>query len=250
MTDAEKLQLESVRDSWGEPSEELKTRWNEAWKPIEARFGRYNPDTGYFEGNEEKSITTSQALKILDIGHIRTDSLVNANCYSCLNFGGNLPTLLPINFRGILSGINRIYVNSIRVIDYYTACGGIWSSDIYPMNVSNSQGFLYVSEVKHVLGIYNVSGDASYKNHFYNGLHGYSLETIWVKNLNKGIDLRNHANFRLDCLKYMVENAMADKNQSIVVNANVMAKITDSENALGQEILSLAEEKGIEIVTP
>ena len=257
VTEAEKTALEGEDGKWCPPSEELITRWNEAWMPLNKRFGQYNETTGYFEGNGVLDITAKEALKILDIGYIYALSL-QGGAYAMLNF--KAPTLLPISSNGMLSGILRIEVDTIRVLDYYTSGVG-WNSDTYPMNVTNSQGFLYASEVKHVLGILNVANDASYLRHFYNGIRCKNLQTLWVKNLKKGIELQHCSMFRFDCLKYMVENAMDTEGQSIVVHPDVYAKLTgDTANAAAAalteeelvewgELLTTAEEKTISFVT-
>ena len=73
VTAAERTALEQADALWEEPSARMIAEWNHRFT-IEApcfglrrvSFGRYNADTGYFEGNGLTDITTAQARLILE----------------------------------------------------------------------------------------------------------------------------------------------------------------------------------------
>ena len=244
ITNAEKTAIEASDAAWVQPSDELITRWDEAWMPCGKRFGQYNRLTGFFEGNEVKDITTAQALKILEAGYIGLDSLGSYANYTRLYL--SLPTLLPITFVSYLSGISSISAKNIRLVSYYTIQTG-WS-DSHPLTVSDSSCFLLYSSVKQVFGILDVASDKA-SSHFWNGLGGKVLETLWVKNIKKNINLSKHPNFRLDCLLYMIENAANTAAIVITVHPEVFAKIADENNEEWHALLTMAAEKNIQFAS-
>lgn len=246
VTDAQKAELETADAQWEEPSEELITRWNGAWRVFSFQHGQYNRETGFFEGNGVTNINNTDALRILDIGNIY--GISNISGVVCpTDFGiGRVPTLLPIRFSGYRDSLRSVHADVVRFIDYYTMRGypnpnNAWNPDKRPMAMANSQQFFYASEIKHVLGIFDVKNDASYQNHFYNGFPA-GLETLWVINIYKNLHMGSLKNFRLECFRYMIENAKGTEPLTITVHPDVYAKVTGDETNTAYNSLT-AEEK-------
>lgn len=72
VTAAQKAAFEKAAEGFVPPEQWLIDQWNTAfYKDFKLpgsntySFGKWNPDTGYFEGNGLKDITTEQAIKIL-----------------------------------------------------------------------------------------------------------------------------------------------------------------------------------------
>lgn len=248
VTAAQKAAIEAADASWVRPSDSLIRRWNAAWRNMNSRclLGKYNEKSGFFEGNGKVDITTEQAERILDYGTIRLSS-ENANVYIY-----DLPTLLPLIGGTQVSLSNagsNLRVDTIRISDYYITNNG-YNPDTSPIKVDNSKGFLMYAHVKHVLGILDVSIDTCPNTHFRTGFVYNDLETLWVKNLKNGINIKSLNNFRFDCLKYIVENAMDSQEQEIIVHSNLYSKLTDEENAEWNALLPLAAAKNITFTTP
>lgn len=257
VTAAEKSALEASDAAWAAPDPTLVERWNFAWRAKGTSghvFGRYNRETGFFEGNGKVDITPSQALLILDAG--RLNDRVTEICERQFIYG--LPTVLPIYVRGSLRGIAEVCkIDTIRIVDYYII-NNDKDPDTTPISITNTRDFCYQSPVKHVLGILNVANDSA-SQHLYN-CHG-TFETIWLKNIFKGVDLRLSPNLRLDCLLYMIENALETTGQILSVHADVYAKLmgdetnaaynslTEEEKAQWAALMPLATEKNIQFAT-
>lgn len=53
VTASEKANIEASDAKWERPSEELIANWDEAWFIGGRHYGKYNRESGFFEGNEE-----------------------------------------------------------------------------------------------------------------------------------------------------------------------------------------------------
>lgn len=245
VTEAEKTALEAADAKWEKPTEALIELWNFAWSrnPNWTPFGKYNPDTGFFEGNGILDITTSQARIILDVGHLN-DRVTEI---SGAQYVYRLPTVLPIYTGGSLRSVPSVCsIDTIRIVNYYIINNGK-DPDTTPMAITNTRDLGYISGISHVLGILDVSKDAA-SRHLYNGMN--SVETIWLMNICKGVNLQAAKSLRLDCLKFMVENAQVVANgQTITLHPTIYAKIIDEENEEWNALLDLAQEKNITFTT-
>lgn len=251
VTETEKTQIETQDAKWEEPSKELIERWNEEWwrgsQLFEYnRFGFFNTQTGFFEGNGIKDITTSQAKNILSIGLISVPEETSKNYLCPYLYIYRVPTILPImvNNSLIRAACSVAYVKVIRIVNYAIVNNGA-NPAITPINVANSQGIFYVcpnlEEVKAILNVDNDSIPSSV--HFFDGLRYNSLKEIKIINLKKGINLRDHLNLNIDCVDFMVENAKTvDAGQTITLHPNVYAKVSD-------ELFGKASNKNITIAT-
>lgn len=244
VTEAEKTALEAADAKWEKPTEALIELWNTEWSRRSwTPFGRYNPDTGFFEGNGILDITTSQARRILLIG--RLNDKVTEVCVR--QFIYDLPTVLPIYTTGSLYCLPSVCrINTIRIVDYYIVNNGK-DPDTTPIYITNTRDLGYISTISHVLGILDVSHDTASK-HLYNGISPFV--TIWLMNICKGVNLHYSSNLRLDCLRFMVENAqVVATGQTITLHPTIYAKITDEENEEWNALLDLAQEKNITFTT-
>ena len=247
VTDAEKVKLEASDAAWEEPDAALIDRWHLAW--FNGRFGAYyNPRTGYFEADGEKAISTSQARRILDIGYIRGRDYTSTRAAAML-YVYNLPILLPISIHGGAKAlVSCTKVDTIRLANYYILENNE-NPDKRAIAITDTREMFYISYVKRVNGIIDVTNDASYMHHFYNCRFS-KLESIWIQNLNKGIDLRNAENFKLECLRYMIDYAMTmEAGQEIKLHSNLFNRIIDESDTEAHELLGLANEKNIILTT-
>lgn len=220
----------------------LITRWNQAWRFGNWQLGQYNEQTGLFEGNGVTGITAEQALRILDIGQIR---LCEAGQYNPMILTEQLPTLLPVtggltlNLHGAL---RKCDTQVVRFVNYYS------TSENSAMQVDSTQEFALYSTIREVKGILNVQYDQSPYSHFYNAGLGW-IETIWVKNICKNLNLRYNNSIRCECLAYMVANAANTKAITITVHQDVYAKLTDESNTEWYQVLTDAQAKNINFAT-
>lgn len=246
VTDKQKAALEAQDAAWEEPDAALIDRWHLAW--FGGRWGAgYNPLTGYFEADGEKSITTSQARRILDIGYIQySEAATNATPHRYIY---NLPIILPVTVKLGLNGfLSCVSVNTVRVINYYEATNGSNKAQ-WIIGAKDTRDAFYMSNIKRINGIFDVNPDNSYLRHFYN-CKFQKTEELWIQNLNKGIDLRNAANFKLECLRYMIDYAMTmEAGQEIKIHSNLFNRITDESDTEAHDLLALAQAKNIILTT-
>lgn len=232
------MALEQSDAAWIEPSEELIMAWDSAWLINKRRYGRYNRDTGFFEGNGKLDITTEQAIRILEIGYIRLA------VGGCLYIKPSLPTILPVtgdtslNLNGTMSCVS---IDTIRIIDYYVANNNE-NPDTHLMRVPNSRGFASPSSIREIKGILNMQYDTA-QAHFYQGLGGGSiLETLWLYHIIKDVDLSRFPAFRLECISYMIEHAANTTPITITLHPDAYARVTD-------DIIAAATAKQITIAS-
>ena len=248
VTEKEKAALEAQDAAWEEPDAALIDRWHLAW--FGGRWGaRYNERTGFFEADGENAITTSQARRILDIGYIRHANKVDTNATPHRHIYG-LPIILPVMLNGLNSNgvLGCVNVDTVRIINYYEASNNS-SKATYIIKSQDTRDTFYLSNIKRVHGIFDLESDASYMRHFYNCAFR-KLEELWIQNLNKGISLVNAENFRLDCLRYMIDYAMTmEAGQEIKIHSNLFNRITDESDTEAHELLALAQAKNITLTT-
>lgn len=240
---SEKQQLLDSDAKWIEPSEEFIAEWNEAWKIGNICYGQFNRDSGFFEGNGEKAITTEQARQILRIGRIDL-SKVSERPLVYTSMG--LPTLLPLigNLKSSLfQGAMGVSAKVLRILDYYIINVN-QNPETHPIKVTETREFGLLSSIEEVKGILDVSKETSATNnqHFYNGFTGAGLKTLWLYHMVQGINLGVHPDFRLECVAYMVNNAANSKPITITLHPTAYARVTD-------EIFAAAAEKQVTIAS-
>ncbi len=225
---------------------ELIRRWNEAWwlnpRLPKTRFGQYNEQTKFFEGNGVLDITEAQARRILEIGWI-VPGYRNAKGYPRTAYG--VPTVLPIvGFLDI--NLNDVLpmgtdLKTVRIVDYYMVNNGA-DPETSATVVYDSRSFLtYVVYIRDIQGLLDLRSDQA-PEHFQGSFVYGNLETLWIKNMIKDIDLHAHRNFSSECVAYMVENAANKSPVTITLHPQAYARITD-------DIFAMAAEKDITIAT-
>lgn len=248
VTEAEKTQIETQDAKWEEPSKELIERWNEEWWVNKSsnftRFGKYNPSTGFFEGNDILDISTQQARIIDSIGTIRLSNTLSEHP-GIYAFG--VPTIIPLQMPMRLGGGHILRFTDIkvaRIVDYKTLDYGN-NPATNSVAILNTREMAYMSHsLEEIKAIINVADDTSYARHFYNGFENYgAMKELRVINLFKSIYLGKCSNFNIDCVDFMVENAKTvDAGQTITLHPNVYAKVSD-------ELFGKASNKNITIAT-
>ena len=81
----------------------------------------------------------------------------------------------------------------------------------------------------------------------YDGVYGtfsrcYSLETVWLKQVYDSVDFQYSPKLRLECVKYLIENANNPKAMTLTLHPTAYARVTD-------ELFALAAEKNITIAS-
>jgi len=133
----------------------------------------------------------------------------------------------------------NVKARNIRILDYYTVNNNT-NPDTSAINVYSTQHFLLYSSVEEVKGLLDVKAEQS-KQHFFNGLCA-ELKTIWVKGIWKDVDLYKPKALNIECLEYMIDNAVNTSAITITLHPNVYAQVSD-------ELFGKASNKNITIAT-
>lgn len=233
--------------------------WNEAFYKQGRKFGEYNRETGYFEGNGLTDINYEQAKIIMkyvsvcqnpsniiskvDGGHVIGG--LSAFCFD-LN-GGGQNSCGPRTFPPIINGASGGYYRNDYLCagDYclqavsFAGSGGM---------TSNQYVFQYCRNLRYVYNM-EINDTQGTKTGMFAGCA--KLETVELRGLYQGtVSFEQSPKLSLDSIKYMLNNrnksgsAITDEKYkfTIKLHADVFAKLTD-------EIIALATEMNATLVS-
>ncbi|MBD5381954.1 collagen-like protein [Clavibacter sp.] len=75
------------------------------------------------------------------------------------------------------------------------------------------------------------------------------LQEVWIQGLKSDLSFVDSPLLRMDCLQYMIDNAMNTSLITITFHPDIYAKLTDEQNDEWYNILKLASSKNIQFAT-
>lgn len=227
--------------------------WNEAFYKGGRKFGEYNRETGYFEGNGLTDINYEQAKVIMKFVGLcqnpttvipKIDGPYISGGLSCFWFDFNgegkdsrAPRTFPPLIQGASGGRYRSDElfsgdNCLQAVSFAGA-GGM---------TSNERVFQYCRNLRYVLNM-QINDTQGTKNGMFNGC--IALETVELKGLFQGtVSFEYSPKLSLDSIKFMLNNreksgaALTDEKYkfTIKLHADVFNKLTDDIIALAAEM--------------
>lgn len=218
VTEAEKTALEEADAKWTAPSEEFV-------RTVEARGAVYNRDTGFFELNGLRDLTTEEmALIYATTAHYGTTR-------------GEIQTLIPAKIRTnfnvesytIGANLNTSSDSAIEVL-------AISSKNVYGWTI-NIWTLSNLYQLREITGPFYISSLG--RNTFVRLLR---LEKMKLGRLNYDLDLSGCPALSAESVAYMVEHAINTATITITLHPDAYARVTE-------EIFTAAAEKQITIAS-
>lgn len=233
--------------------------WNEAFYKNGRKFGEYNRETGYFEGNGLTDITYEQAKIIMKfVGICQNPSSIWRKIDGGHNHGGlgnfrfdyygkGQDSRGPRTFPPIVNGASGGVYNSNYLLQgdiclqaaSFAGSGGL---------TGNEYVFDSCRNLRYVLNM-ELNDTQGKKTGMFAGC--VALETVELKSLTQGtVSFEQSPKLTLDSIKYMLNNRRKDGDMlsnekykfTIKLHAEVFAKLTD-------EIIALAAEMNATLVS-
>lgn len=233
--------------------------WNEAFYKNGRKFGEYNRETGYFEGNGLTDITYEQAKIIMKfVGICQNPSSIWRKIDGGHNHGGlgnfrfdyygkGQDSRGPRTFPPIVNGASGGVYNSNYLLEgdiclqaaSFAGSGGL---------TGNEYVFGSCRNLRYVLNM-ELNDTQGKKTGMFAGC--VALETVELKSLTQGtVSFEQSPKLTLDSIKYMLNNRRKDGDMlsnekykfTIKLHAEVFAKLTD-------EIIALAAEMNATLVS-
>ena len=220
------------------------------WNAACGKYGRYNPDTGYFELNGLTDITYEEALLIM-----------RYPLYTSYDYRGYLFNTISAPLRRRVRTnmcLATVATGPVDCQNMFNRCGIEVIRIPDGMSVSNIDGMLVNNnELIRVIGSINMS---SYVRGNFCSTRSQCRE-LWLKYLSKSLNLGAFYNLELECWQYMLKNAINTSAITITVHPDIYAKLTgDTTNAAAaalteeelaqwQQLLVDAAEKQITFAT-
>lgn len=227
--------------------------WNEAFYKNGRKFGEYNRETGYFEGNGLTDITYEQAKIILKfVGICQNPSSIWRKIDGGYSHGGlgnfrfdyygkGQDSRGPRTFPPIVNGASGGFYNSNHLLQgdiclqaaSFAGSGGL---------TGNEHVFDSCRNLRYVLNM-GLNDTQGKKTGMFVGC--VALETVELKGLYQGtVSFEHSPKLSLDSIKYMLNNrnksgaALTDEKYkfTIKLHADVFAKLTDDIIALATEM--------------
>lgn len=227
--------------------------WNEAFYKGGRKFGEYNRETGYFEGNGLTDINYEQAKVIMKfVGLCQNPSTIIPKKDNPYTIGGLSGFWLDFNGEGKDSRAPRTFPPLIQA-----AAGGYFSNNSlfegdYCLQAvsfggtggmtSNERVFAFCRNLRYVLNM-QINDSQGTKSAMFAACA--ALETAELKGLYQGtVSFEHSPKLSLDSIKYMLNNrnksgaALTDEKYkfTIKLHADVFAKLTDDIIALATEM--------------
>lgn len=213
------------------------------WNTACGSFGRYNPETGYFELNGLTDITYEEAILIYS-------KWSNSNLIREQYWGAKIRTNFPQPLRDVVNAESAFYGSSIEVVNLtYTSTGWVRCS-------LHSGIFRQCQHLRRIITPLENPGQSSLD--FENCR---SLEEVRIKNSQpKDLYLSACSKLSFDSVDYIIRNGTS-KGFTVHVHKDVYAKLTgDTTNAAAavlteeelaqwQQLLVDAAEKQITFAT-
>lgn len=242
VTASEKAAIKANDAKWEAPKEWEIQKWEEYACVNNVRYGRYNPDTGFFELNGITDIGYKEARIILAAAPLSRmwtgDNFAISMFYSNNNRMTEARTCMPIyhNNLGGATG-NSISFSFWGKLEVLQFCANNY--------LSLSSAFRHSGRLKRILGLNAGCDKANALKEAFMGCS--SLETAEVNNLKQDVSFADSPLLSAESVEYMVRHrrvngASAQIVFTITLHPTAYARVTD-------ELFALAAEKNITIAT-
>ena len=221
VTAAERTALEQADALWEEPPRSFIDLWNAAC----GTYGRYNPETGFFELNGITDLTITEAEEILLYYTRRTfNSLYYAHHKS------NTRTFIPPKTPSTKVSMQMFCANSGR-LEKVVFSENVVGSDMYA-------AFAGCRRLREIQGVI-IAPYANYSAAF-NSCE--RLEEVRIQRLGHSVSFKDSSNLSFESISYMIENATNTAAITITLHPTAYARVTD-------ELFAQAAAKNITIAT-
>lgn len=228
VTEAEKTALEKSDAEWERPPHSFIDQCRMAYSSVV-----YNENTGFFELN---GLTDISYAEMNDIWRFTSGPMPETkHAYYGCSIRTNLDPLFTsfsISLHGMFS-----YCKKLEVV----VLPQPYSDGVHATNMRDAWLVCPKSrEIKNVI----IAPQIQTK---YDGLYATftgcsSLETVWLKKVYDSVNFEVSSNLRVECIKYLIENASNPKAMTLALHPDAYARVTD-------EIFALAAEKNITIAS-
>ena len=232
--------------------EQFIRQWDEAFYKGGREYGKYNRETGYFEGNGLTDISWQQAqviMKFAGVAQNPTSSVpkyVDPNYYGGLAYyyydfyGTGYDSCAPRTFPPLVgSGAGGTYSSNFM----FSGCYALQAVGSAANGYTGNEGvFKLCRNLRYVLG-FNINDTNGTKAQMFSGCE--RLEVLELSGLLQGtLDLTATKHLTLDSVRYMLNKRNKVGNQyhedryhfTIKLHAEVFAKLTDDIIALAEEM--------------
>lgn len=221
VTAAERADLEKADAAWTEPPRSFIDLFDKA----AGGYGRYNPETGFFELNGIKDITYSQAMEIMLYYTRRKLSTF----HHAFTYAG-VRTLIPLTTPSESVSVHQGFANSS--LEKLVFAGMVVVNDAW----AAFSGCRFLRVIEGVIIAPYAKFDSTFN-------FCYALEEVRIQRLENSISFKDSSNLSLESISYMVANASTGtKAITITLHPTAYARVTD-------ELFALAAEKNITIAS-
>lgn len=228
VTASEKAAIEAADAKWEKPPQCFIDQCKTADPSVV-----WNEGTGFFELN---GLTDISYAEMIDIWRFTSGPIPDTvAAYTTCGFRTNLRPVYSdysISLHSMFSANRGL---EVAVLPQY------YSDSVRATNMRDTwNGCTKLREVKNVIRAPQVQTN-------YAGLYNTfvccnSLETVWLRQVYDSVDFRWSPKLRLECIKYLIENANNPKAMTLTLHPQAYARVTD-------EIFALAAEKQITFAT-
>lgn len=221
VTAAERADLEKADAAWVEPP----CSFIDLLDKAAGGYGRYNPETGFFELNGIMDIGYQEAMEIMLYYTRRT-----LNTFHFAFTRAGVRTLIPLTVSGESVSMHHGFANSS--LEKIVFAGRVVVNDVWA--VFSGCRFLRVIEGT-IIAPY-VKFDATFG-------YCYALEEVRIDRLGNSISFKDSPLLSLESISFMVTKAdNGTKSITITLHPTAYARVTD-------ELFALASEKNITIAS-
>lgn len=208
------------------------------WNAACGAYGRFNPETGFFELNGITDLTKEQAIAVYNSSvSVLNNSHNSRNCFCRME---NLRTLLPMNYVAEMTDWTQAFYVCRSLESVAVAVGtGVGKS---------SRMFAWCERLKRVIGEMNFSMGGDSRDTF---LACKALESIRIRDINCSLSFQDSPLLDYDSLKFMVDTRQAHHTNPITVTVHptVYAKLTDGTDDQWGALPAAAAAKNISFAT-
>ena len=208
------------------------------WNAACGAYGRFNPETGFFELNGITDLTKEQAIAVYNSSvSVLNNSHNSRNCFCRME---NLRTLLPMNYVAEMTDWTQAFYVCRSLESVAVAVGtGVGKS---------SRMFAWCERLKRVIGEMNFSMGGDSRDTF---LACKALESIRIRDINCSLSFQDSPLLDYDSLIFMVDTRLAHHTNPITVTVHptVYAKLTDGTDDQWGALPAAAAAKNISFAT-
>lgn len=228
VTASEKAAIEAADAKWVRPPQSFIDQCKTADPSVV-----WNEGTGFFELNGLRDISYAE---MIDIWRFTSGPLPQPNsAYATCQFRTNLCPVFSnytIDIRWMFQANKAL---EVAVLPQYYSDGVLTSKIRDTWSLCTK-----LREIKNIIKAPQIQT-------LYDGFYRtfsccYSLETVWLKQVYDSVDFQYSPKLRLECVKYLIENANNPKAMTLTLHPTAYARVTD-------ELFALAAEKNITIAS-